>query len=135
MDLFSLFLLTHENNEIKSPTKIYDFTVYSLTCILFGVVTSGKTVVICFTLAYWHFRQREYIPPDVPGYMDLVVWPEYLSHLEELKSEDGIGKLLTPIPAIMQFHTFGFFSQSRTFVPLPFPRSILTQNHCVPLYF
>ena len=29
MDLFSLFLLTHENNEIKSPTKIYDFTVYT----------------------------------------------------------------------------------------------------------
>ena len=28
MDLFSLFLFTHENNEIKSPTKIYDFTVY-----------------------------------------------------------------------------------------------------------
>ena len=27
MDLFSLFLFTHENNEIKSPTKIYDFTV------------------------------------------------------------------------------------------------------------
>ena len=27
MDLFSLFLLTHENNEIKFPTKIYDFTV------------------------------------------------------------------------------------------------------------
>ena len=29
MDLFSLFLLTQENNQIKSPTKIYDFTVYS----------------------------------------------------------------------------------------------------------
>ena len=28
MDLFSLFLLTHENNEIKSQTKIYDFTVF-----------------------------------------------------------------------------------------------------------
>ena len=28
MDLFSLFLFTHENNEIKSPMKIYDFTVY-----------------------------------------------------------------------------------------------------------
>ena len=27
MDLFSLFLFTHKNNEIKSPTKIYDFTV------------------------------------------------------------------------------------------------------------
>ena len=35
MDLFSLFLLTNENNEIKSPTKIYDFTVrlrVSVTC-------------------------------------------------------------------------------------------------------
>ena len=28
MDLFSLFFITHENYEIKSPTKIYDFTVY-----------------------------------------------------------------------------------------------------------
>ena len=28
MDLISLFLFTHENNEIKSPTKIYDFIVY-----------------------------------------------------------------------------------------------------------
>ena len=27
MDLISLFLFTHENNEIKSLTKIYDFTV------------------------------------------------------------------------------------------------------------
>ena len=27
MDLISLFLFTHENNEIKSSTKIYDFTV------------------------------------------------------------------------------------------------------------
>ena len=27
MDLISLFLFTYENNEIKSPTKIYDFTV------------------------------------------------------------------------------------------------------------
>ena len=30
MDLFSLFVFTHENNEIKSPTKINDFTVYLL---------------------------------------------------------------------------------------------------------
>ena len=28
MDLFLLFLIAHENNEIKSPTKIYDFTVF-----------------------------------------------------------------------------------------------------------
>ena len=28
MDLILLFLFTHENNEIKSPMKIYDFTVY-----------------------------------------------------------------------------------------------------------
>ena len=30
MDLISLFLFTHENNEIKSPTKIYDFTVFKI---------------------------------------------------------------------------------------------------------
>ena len=30
MDLISLFLFTHENSEIKSPTKIYDFTVFAL---------------------------------------------------------------------------------------------------------
>ena len=32
MDLFSLFLLTQENNKIKSPTKIYDFTSKVLHC-------------------------------------------------------------------------------------------------------
>ena len=31
MDLISLFLFTHENNEIKSGTKIYDFTVVKVT--------------------------------------------------------------------------------------------------------
>ena len=30
MDLFLLFSFTHENNEIKSPTKIYDFTVVQI---------------------------------------------------------------------------------------------------------
>ena len=30
MDLFSLFLFTHENNEIKPPTKINDLTVIQL---------------------------------------------------------------------------------------------------------
>ena len=34
MDLFSLVLLTHENNEIESPTKIYDFTVLKLRLIV-----------------------------------------------------------------------------------------------------
>ena len=32
MNLFSLFKLTHENNEIKSPMKIYDFTVFIPIC-------------------------------------------------------------------------------------------------------
>ena len=45
MDLFSLFLLTYENNEIKSPTKIYDFTVlciYTNTCITYRNTGSHK---------------------------------------------------------------------------------------------
>ena len=37
-DLISLFFLTHENDEIKSPMKIYDFTVYNYYC------------------AHWNFR-------------------------------------------------------------------------------
>ena len=39
MNLISLFLFTHENNEIKSPTKIYDFTVYE------SPTSSGKKTI------------------------------------------------------------------------------------------
>ena len=42
MDLISLFLITHENNEIKPPTKIYDFTVLLLSC-LFICLLSAST--------------------------------------------------------------------------------------------
>ncbi|KAH0549386.1 nicotinamide riboside kinase 1 [Cotesia glomerata] len=39
----------------------------------------------------WERRQqRVYDPPDVPGYFDKVIWPEYEKHLEEIKREDKI---------------------------------------------
>ena len=48
MDLFSLFLLTHENNEIKSQTKIYDFTVYDIYPGVFD--TTSKSLIWWNTL-------------------------------------------------------------------------------------
>ena len=38
MDLISLFLFTHENNEIQSPTKIYDFTVCWKSVLVLSVI-------------------------------------------------------------------------------------------------
>ena len=44
MDLISLFLFTHENNEIKSPTKIYDFTVYTQAWFAHGTNKKKSTI-------------------------------------------------------------------------------------------
>ncbi|KAK9876532.1 hypothetical protein WA026_013905 [Henosepilachna vigintioctopunctata] len=33
--------------------------------------------------------QKVYEPPDVPGYFDKCVWPEYLKHLEEVQTDIG----------------------------------------------
>ncbi|CAH1796179.1 unnamed protein product [Owenia fusiformis] len=39
----------------------------------------------------WNRRKyRDYIPPDVPGYFDKVVWPMYEKQLEELKQQTDI---------------------------------------------
>ncbi|XP_074111578.1 nicotinamide riboside kinase [Cotesia typhae] len=39
----------------------------------------------------WERRQkRVYDPPDVPGYFDKVIWPEYERHLEDIKREKKI---------------------------------------------
>ena len=47
MDLFSLFLFTHENNEIKSPTNIYDFTVLGLKYTFLFAFGNERTLVTC----------------------------------------------------------------------------------------
>ncbi|XP_076682825.1 nicotinamide riboside kinase [Andrena cerasifolii] len=39
----------------------------------------------------WERRKgRTYDPPDVPGYFDNVVWPEYLMHKEELTKDTDL---------------------------------------------
>lgn len=35
-------------------------------------------------------REREYIPADVPGYFDKIVWPAYLDNLKEIKEQTDI---------------------------------------------
>lgn len=53
-------------------------------------------VLWCITLsrdACWERRKtRVYEPPDVPGYFDACVWPEYEAALERLKLEDLEGR-------------------------------------------
>lgn len=40
---------------------------------------------------FWKRRAlRKYKRPEVPGYLEKCVWPEYLKHNEELKKCDGI---------------------------------------------
>ncbi|XP_060064074.1 nicotinamide riboside kinase 1-like [Ylistrum balloti] len=34
--------------------------------------------------------ERDYDPPDVPGYFDKIVWPAYLNNFEEIKDMTGI---------------------------------------------
>ena len=42
----------------------------------------------------WNRRQsRTYLPPDVPGYFDKIVWPEYLKHKEKIKSKDTLATI------------------------------------------
>ena len=51
MDLLSLFLFTRENNEIKSSTKINDFTVYlQLTHVALSVITTNENMWALFSL-------------------------------------------------------------------------------------
>ncbi|CAG5118725.1 unnamed protein product [Candidula unifasciata] len=35
-------------------------------------------------------KHRTYNPPDTPGYFDNIVWPSYLKHLDDLKSQADI---------------------------------------------
>ncbi|OXU21734.1 hypothetical protein TSAR_005245 [Trichomalopsis sarcophagae] len=40
-------------------------------------------------------KNRVYNPPDVPGYFDKVVWPEYLRHKEEISSNKTLYETTT----------------------------------------
>lgn len=40
-------------------------------------------------------KNRVYSPPDVPGYFDKVVWPEYLRHKQKLSSDKSLNETLT----------------------------------------
>ena len=40
-------------------------------------------------------KDRVYDPPDVPGYFDKVVWPEYVRHKSEITSDENFHKTIT----------------------------------------
>lgn len=44
----------------------------------------------------WERRKgREYDPPDIPGYFEKVVWPEYVKHKDELMKDKDLYKTVT----------------------------------------
>lgn len=44
----------------------------------------------------WNRRdQRIYDPPDVPGYFEKTVWPEYLKHKAEMMANSDVQKTIT----------------------------------------
>lgn len=50
----------------------------------------------------WKRRKfRSYNPPDVPGYFDKVVWPEYLNHLSKITKDDHAYTKITFIDGSM----------------------------------
>lgn len=49
----------------------------------------------------WERRKgRVYDPPDVPGYFEKIVWPEYLKHRDELMKDNDICKTITFIDGL-----------------------------------
>lgn len=40
-------------------------------------------------------KERKYDPPDVPGYFEKVVWPEYLKHKDELMKDNDLYNTIT----------------------------------------
>ncbi|XP_033750516.1 nicotinamide riboside kinase 1-like [Pecten maximus] len=42
------------------------------------------------TVCWRRRRDRDYDPPDVPGYFDQIVWPAYLNNLEGIKDQTDI---------------------------------------------
>ncbi|KAJ8688231.1 hypothetical protein QAD02_024026 [Eretmocerus hayati] len=44
----------------------------------------------------WNRRKgRQYDPPDVPGYFDRIVWPEFLRHKSEMMSDSDLLETIT----------------------------------------
>lgn len=40
-------------------------------------------------------KERKYDPPDVPGYFEKVVWPEYIKHKDELMKDNDLYNTIT----------------------------------------
>lgn len=63
---------------------IFSYKPISDLCNLRYFITLSKEVC-------WERRKlRTYEPPDVPGYFDKIVWPEYLKHKSEILNDQSL---------------------------------------------
>lgn len=101
MHLDVLKLITHSqtDNDITCETKklkvliiegflIFSYKPISDLCNLRYFITLSKDQC-------WERRKyRTYEPPDVPGYFEKIVWPEYLKHKSEILNDQSLnGKI------------------------------------------
>lgn len=92
---------------------IFNYKPVAQLCNLKFYVTLTKDQ--CFSRR----RERAYDPPDVPGYFELCVWPEYEKHLNDVKSLsdvhyiNGMITTDTSIIEILKFISNFFESDNR----------------------
>ena len=82
-------------NEIEWKIIILEgFTIYNYKPV--AELCHRKYFIEISEEVCWNRRKhRVYNPPDVPGYFDKVVWPEYLRHKSEIHSNTNLSTSIT----------------------------------------
>ncbi|XP_031839833.1 nicotinamide riboside kinase [Nomia melanderi] len=98
-DIFKLLESSpHESNSTETNDKnilILDgFLLFK--CKVISNLCDKKYFLTLTRDQCWERRKdRRYDPPDVPGYFEKVVWPEYLKYVNELTKDKDLCKTVT----------------------------------------
>ncbi|XP_076172269.1 nicotinamide riboside kinase [Ptiloglossa arizonensis] len=97
-DIFKLIESSPNNDNVETNTRnvliIEGFLLFK--CKVISNLCDQKYFLTLTKEQCWKRRkERSYNPPDVPGYFEKVVWPEYLKHLDELIEDKDLYKTIT----------------------------------------
>lgn len=82
-------------NKVAKPNKLLNiliiegFLIFSHT-ILLDLFNIKFHLHVPYEICYERRKKRQYEPPDVPLYFEMVVWPYYERHLREFKHREEI---------------------------------------------
>lgn len=82
-----------EVNNVKRLLIIEGFSIFNYKPIA-QLCNCKYFIEISKELCWSRRKIRSYDPPDVPGYFDKVVWPEYLRHKSEVVSDADFYKTI-----------------------------------------